>query len=166
MPMKIKDRMTLPEARVASALEELGYLYEYEREAVLKYPSGYETVRYPDFYLPELDLYLEGKSMRNSQEDIERYERKLQLYEDNGIEFLEIDPAYTMDDGWRKLKSLDELKNELQGAIKEYVSNLNRDLPEYSSKRLIDDFSVYRDGVVEYTGTRLTGKYCGDIYQE
>jgi len=99
MPMKIKDRMTLPEARVASALEELGYLYEYEREAVLEYPSGYETVRYPDFYLPELDLYLEVKSMRNSPEDIERYERKLQLYEDNGIEFLEIDPAYTMDDG-------------------------------------------------------------------
>ena len=153
--MKIKDRMTLPEARVATALEELGLLYEYERQGILKKASGYETVRYPDFYLPELDIYLEVRSMGNRPEYVERYERKLQLYEDNGIDFLEIDPGIAMDDGRKKLKSVYELKKEFQEVIKDYISGLDKELPEYSSKRLIDDFSVYRDGVVEYVGLRI-----------
>lgn len=151
--MKIKDRMTPPEARVALALQELGLNYEYEREAVLKYPSGYETVRYPDFYLPALDLYLEVKSVRAGPEEQERHEKKLRLYEDNDVKFLEIDPVYSLENGWRKLKTREELKKELEEAIREYLRQSDN-LPEYSHKRLIDDFSVYRDGVVEYVGKR------------
>lgn len=110
MVIEIKDRMTLPQARIAAALDELGLLYEYEREAILKHPSSYERVRYPDFYLPELDLYLEVRSMGNRPEDVERHERTLQLSEDNGIDFLEINPGIAMDDGFKKLKSVYELK--------------------------------------------------------
>ncbi len=55
---KIRGKMTWPEKRVAAALSDAGLIWKYEWEAVLNHGTGYESVKYPDFYLPEADIYL------------------------------------------------------------------------------------------------------------
>ena len=43
--------MTWPEKKVAKALNEAGFIWKYEWDAVLNQGNGYEGDRYPDFYI-------------------------------------------------------------------------------------------------------------------
>lgn len=118
--MKRKDVMTLAEKRVAEALDSLGLLYRYEDEAVLRYGSGYETVRYPDFYLPEPDLYMEVRDVKPSPKREARLPAKYALYEENGLKWVEIDPCVTYAKGRRRLRSAYEMEGEVAAALEPY----------------------------------------------
>jgi len=137
---KRKGVMTWSEKRVAKALDKAGVLWKYEWEAVLDLGNGYETIRYPDFYLPEVDLYIEVLSLDPSEEDVERFKKKLELYDKCGLDYIIIDVK--KDDS--SYKSILELKEELEEKV--YEKAFSKYLPFYSKKRFIDDFLVSRDG--------------------
>jgi len=127
--MKKRYKMTPPEERTAQALTELGYRYKYERPLFLHYRTGLESVRYPDFYIPGLDLYIEVRSLdrgydiRNS-----RVRKKNRLYKENALNWIEIDPAYRDRQGKRRMKSLQAIERTLKKKISEYLERRKKRL--------------------------------------
>jgi len=137
---KIKGVMTWPEKKVARALSEAGFLWKYEWEAVLDHGNGYESVRYPDFYLPEADIYIEVLSINPSEESMDRFKKKLDFYDKNGLDYIVLD----LRKNDREYKTISELREEIEEEV--YERAFKKNLPYYSEKRFIDDFLVSRDG--------------------
>ena len=132
--------MTWPEKRVAQALSEARFNWKYEWEAVLGHGNGYESVRYPDFYLPETDIYIEVLSLNPTEEARVHLQRKLRFYEENGLDYLTVDPL----DRGQGPKSIRQLREEIEEQV--YEKARRKYLPYYIRKRYIDDFLVSRDG--------------------
>jgi len=137
---KRRGVMTWPEKRVAKALNEAGFIWKYEWEAVLNHGNGYEGVRYPDFYLPEADIYIEVLRLNPTEESREAFRKKLEFYEKNGLDYFTIDIRKNA----KGLKSIFELKEEIEDQF--YERAIRKALPDYLKKRFIDDFLVSRSG--------------------
>lgn len=82
------------EARTAKVMHENNVLYEYE-------PKGYKLVDnrtyYPDFYLPEFDIYLDPKGWDQNLDKIQLFKEMgntIMLVRDNDLEGLETDLVY------------------------------------------------------------------------
>ncbi|MEW6664153.1 MAG: hypothetical protein AB1512_02885 [Thermodesulfobacteriota bacterium] len=122
--------MTLPEKRTSRALNMLGLRHTYEPTLFLPAESGIESIRYPDFYLPDLDLYIEVRSLDRSYDTKDRRVRKKNaLYRQNEVNYVEIDPAYRDTDGNRRLKSLQAIEGDLRRKIGEYLEQRHLDSP-------------------------------------
>jgi len=137
---KRKGIMTWPEKKVAKALDKAGFLWKYEWEAVLDHGNGYESVRYPDFYLPEADIYIEVLSINPSEESMDRFKKKLEFYDQNGLDYIIID----IKKNDRDYKSIPKLREEIEQEV--YERAFKKNLPFYLKKRFIDDFLVSREG--------------------
>jgi len=137
---KKRGIMTWPEKRVAKALKDAGLIWKYEWEAVLNHGNGYESVRYPDFYLPEADIYIEVLSLNPTEESGEAFRKKLEFYEKNGLDYFTINVKKKDN----QLKHIYELQEEIEDQVYERV--LKKDLPEYVKKRFIDNFLIGRNG--------------------
>lgn len=132
--------MTWPERRVARALSAAKLVWRYEWEAVLDRGNGYESVKYPDFYLPESDIYLEVLSLKPTPESTAHLRKKLEFYGENDLDCIVIDPL----DRGHGPKSVGQLKAEIEAQV--YGKAKGKYVPHYIHKRYIDDFLVRRDG--------------------
>jgi len=137
---KVKGVMTWPEKRVAKALKDAGLVWKYEWEAVLNHGNGYEGVRYPDFYLPETEIYIEVLGLNPTEESREALRKKLEFYDKNGLDYFTLDVKKKDN----KLKPIYELREEIEDQV--YERAKKKDLPSYIKKRFIDNFLVGRDG--------------------
>lgn len=132
--MKERYEMTPPEERTAEALTELGYRYKYEPPLFLHYRTGLESVRFPDFYLPDLDLYIEVRSLDRGYDTLNsRVRKKNRLYKENALNWIEIDPAYRDRRGKRRMKSVQAIERNLKKKISHYL--------EQKKKRLLMPYS-------------------------
>ena len=137
---KVKGVMTWPERRVAKALNEAGLIWKYEWEAVLDHGNGYESVKYPDFYLPEPDIYVEVLSLSPTEESEQHLQKKLRFYEDNELDYITVDVRRE----GRYLKPIRALREEIEEQV--YSMSSKKSLSYFSHKRYIDDFAVSREG--------------------
>jgi len=169
--------MTPPEERVSLALSFLGLNYKYEPTLFLRYRHGGESIRYPDFYLPQLDLYIEARSLDRDYDKLGgRVRRKNRLYRENKLNWIEIDPAYTVRDGKRRLKSIEAIQRDLKKKLSNYIerrkhgyltSGFDKDifgqigwLGSYKSKGIRGSYS-YGPGFDQGLSCSRAGRYSG-----
>jgi len=98
------------------------------------------SVRYPDFYLPEADIYIEVLSLNPTEESREAFRKKLEFNESNGLDYFTVDVRKSE----KELKSIFKLREEIEEQL--YDRAIKKDLPYYVKKRFIDNFLVARNG--------------------
>ena len=150
--------MTPPEKNVSHALSSLGINYKYEPTLFLRYKNGKESIRYPDFYLPHLDLYIEVRSFNRDYDQLdERIRKKNKLYLENNLKWIEVDPAYITREGKRKLKSLEAIYKDVQKKISNYVERKNPGYP----MSILDD-NILGSPLGKYKNIGLGKSYLGN----
>ena len=153
--------MTPPEKNVSHALNSLGINYKYEPTLFLRYKNGRESIRYPDFYIPHLDLYVEVRSLDRNYDVLGgRVHKKNNLYKENNLNWIEIDPAYTTRDGKRKLKSVESIYKDLQ---KKITSHVERGKSSYPLSNPGDNIYGFPKGLGNYKNYVLGKRYFGSL---
>jgi|GEM_PF-6242631 len=77
------------EREIAAYLEEKDIEFEYERRLVVESEEGKLHIRYPDFYLKDLEIIIEYNGSTGKEHE-ERYARKAELYEHNEVNYVTI----------------------------------------------------------------------------
>ncbi len=93
---------TKSEKRIADFLYKQGVVFEYEKELMF---NGRKYI--PDFYLPEMNLYIEFFGWSHIPNYQNRVEEKMKVYKENSI-----DCIYLFHKGSKDLEKI--LENELQ----------------------------------------------------
>lgn len=104
--LKVRTRS---EKRIADFLYKQGITFEYEKELML---SGRKYI--PDFYLPEMNLYIEFFGWGHLPDYQARVEEKMKVYKNNGIACI-----YLFHKGSKDLEKIleEELATRLQKSL-------------------------------------------------
>lgn len=105
---------------------------------------------------PMLDLYIEVRSLdRGYDTDGRRVRRKNRLYRESGVNWIEVDPAYTAWDGQCRLKSQRAIERDLTKRINRYTG---QSMPGYPFHGRLDDVLEHLAWPSTYRSKRW-GKY-------
>jgi hypothetical protein len=97
MSNNVRDKMTNAESIVADFLKEIDIWWEFERPVFVLDEAKRPRVWSPDYYLPELGIYVEVASSGNEKS----YQYRQTIYIQNKIPIIFVNPYDRSD--WRKL---------------------------------------------------------------
>lgn len=98
------------EARIANYFNNQGVRYSYEPQ--LRKRSGRKFAK-PDFYLPDLNVYVEYWGLTSSPEYVKTMKWKMAQYHDQGIEFISLYPQNLDNLDWIFKAKLRKLGKEI-----------------------------------------------------
>ena len=110
----IYEDMSLAEKRVSEYLKQLGIWWEYEWPVYVEDDKSRPRVWTPDFYLPDLGVYIEVCGTKDFN-----YDYRKKIYEENDIPIIFIQ-EYKNDILWKNflIKSLEEIHHERTELLK------------------------------------------------
>jgi len=79
------------ERKIAAFLDRAGIKFEYEAGVAIR-ERGYQRIWYPDFKLPEYNLFIEYLGIEQSPQYDQKSNYKLKTYQTNGIDVLALYP--------------------------------------------------------------------------
>lgn len=89
----VYESMSRNERQVSEYLKAIGVWWEFERAVYLCDECEHPRVWSPDFYLPELGIYIEVMGPRGN------YDYRMRIYEKNRIDIIFVDPM--KDEYWQ-----------------------------------------------------------------
>lgn len=119
--------MYAAEEKVEEFLKGLGIKCEYERPVFLK-DGGRPRVWTPDFYLPELGIYVEVWGSNREIEPVKKnWEYRKRVYEENEIPIALIDAYKDNEETWKRyfIHRIDKVHKERDAKIKQIKDKFN-----------------------------------------
>jgi len=102
------------ERKIAAFLDRAGIKFEYEAAVAIR-ERGYQRIWYPDFKLPEYNLFIEYLGVEQSPQYDQKSNYRLNTYQSNGIEVLALYPK-DLNSGYEQ-KVLKTIQNNLYQKI-------------------------------------------------
>jgi len=106
--------MTREERKVANFLKEKNFRYKFQPSVSVKDMGNRERLFYPDFYLTELNIYIEVCGAERNED----YERRDKIYKKEEIPIIFVE-TYKGEDKWKHylLRRIEEIQEKRQSAI-------------------------------------------------
>ena len=92
------------EKKIGDYISSLGFKVENERPVLVE-RSGRDVlaVNYPDFHIPEKDVYVEYLGMKGNTTYDDNTEKKRKTFDKNGMNYLMIEPEQLKDASYKKM---------------------------------------------------------------
>jgi hypothetical protein len=97
---KIPDFKSEGERRIASFLDCNSIRYQYEPGVLVSSPYDKPRIWYPDFYLPEVGIYIEYYGLVGKQNYDRGIKKKKAVYSQMGLDVIPVYP-WTFSDDWK-----------------------------------------------------------------
>lgn len=110
------------ERQIAAFLDRAGIKFEYEAAVAIR-ERGYQRIWYPDFKLPEYNLFVEYLGVEQSPQYDQRSNYKMKTYQANGIDVLALYPN-DLNHGYEQ-KILNTIQNNLYRKIARVENRLH-----------------------------------------